>query len=135
MTDVPSSCIWPHEVTGPIYVYDRDSFDKYRSGEYKLPNRCICGAEIDYAAPVCICLVERGEMKGEMIMEVKIPLNFLTVDLLETQKTEDELSTYEIDERVAKKLNAQADIRDQIDREQGAKFVAAVEEAIKGDQE
>ena len=46
-------------------------------------------------------------------------------------EADEELQAYKIDERTAKKLNAQADIRNQIDREQGVKFIAA----LIGDQE
>ena len=67
-------CMWPHHVTQPICVYDRDSLEKYKSGEYKPPVRCICGAEITYDAPVCVCLVEHGQLNGEMLIEVEVPV-------------------------------------------------------------
>ena len=76
------SCIWPHTVEGPVCVYDRESFEKYEIGEYKLPIRCFCGAEIEYVAPVCICLVENGLMTGNMIMKVEIPITFLERDVV-----------------------------------------------------
>lgn len=78
---VPAQCPWPHLVDEAIYVYDRESFEKYKSGEYKRPERCICGAKISYADPVCICLVEQGKLQGDMIVEVPIPLKHLTLDL------------------------------------------------------
>jgi hypothetical protein len=74
-------CMWPHHVTQPICVYDRDSFEKYKSGEYKLPRRCICGAELTYDEPVCICLVEHEQLNGEMIIEVPFPVQRLTLEL------------------------------------------------------
>lgn len=74
-------CLWPHHVDSPIRVYDRGSFEKYSAGEYKPPRRCICGAEITYTEPICICLCEHGRMTGDMLLEVKIPLTLTTIDL------------------------------------------------------
>lgn len=120
-------CMWPHRVDSPIYVYDQDSYDKYKSGEYQPPDHCICGAKIEYVTPVCLCLVRRGQMTGEMLMKVEMPISHVQVNL---RGTDEELRTYKIDERTAKKLNAQADIRDEIDREEGAKLMEAVDEAL-----
>lgn len=74
-------CMWPHHVTTPICVYDRDSFEKYKSGEYKAPERCICGERITYDDPVCICLVENEQLNGEMIMRVEVPVQYVEMDL------------------------------------------------------
>lgn len=75
-------CMWPHHIDSPICVYDRESFDKYESGEYKPPTHCLCGVEISYDEPVCVALVEGGEMTGEMIITVEFPLTFVQLDLL-----------------------------------------------------
>lgn len=107
-------CMWPHHVDTPICVYDRESYEKYRIGEYKLPKHCICGVELSYDEPVCICLVEQGQMNGEMILEVPIPLTHVQLNLgTDVGKTEDELATYEVPERTQKKLRAEADLKDQ----------------------
>ena len=58
MNDLKDNCPWPHVVSSPIRVYDRDSYDKYQMGEYKLPKRYICGATLVYDEPVAIALVE-----------------------------------------------------------------------------
>jgi hypothetical protein len=123
-------CMWPHHVTKPIFVYDRDSFEKYKSKEYKLPERCVCGAELTYDEPVCICLVEQGQMNGEMLVEVPIPMKYITLELGEgvdprsvdvrrlavpeqLQKTEEELATYELPEGMRRKIEAEEDLKDQ----------------------
>jgi hypothetical protein len=106
--------MWPHHVDSPICVYDRESFDKYKSGEFKHPTHCICGVELSYEEPVCICLVERGQMNGEMLVEVPILLTHVQLNLgTDVGKTEDELATYEVPERTQKKLRAEADLKDQ----------------------
>ena len=112
MRDV-STCPWPHEVDSPICVYDRESYEKYKTGEYKLPKRCICGAELTYVGHVAIALVEQGQLNGEMILQVEVPLRHVTLNLSDDVRVEDELKTYEIPERVQKKLNAQADLIEQ----------------------
>jgi hypothetical protein len=66
-------CMWPHHVDSPILVYDRDSFEKYKSGEYELPKHCICGVALSYEEPVCISLVLDDNLTWEMMMLVKIP--------------------------------------------------------------
>ena len=76
----PRNCSWPHEV-GTIYVYDRESFEKYSSGEYKPPVRCLCGEEIKYEDALTFVLIEQGDMTGEMIVQVPIPLTHVTLDL------------------------------------------------------
>jgi hypothetical protein len=56
-----SDCIWPHYVDGPIVVYDRVSYDRYLSGEYSVPSRCLlCGSEIRYSHPLAIVLSLNG---------------------------------------------------------------------------
>jgi len=70
-------CPWPHHVTSPICVYDMDSYQKYRDGTYKVPERCICGEKLTYEKPVCVCLVERGQMTGDMLMTVECPVKFI----------------------------------------------------------
>lgn len=92
---VRDACIWPHEVDSPICVYDRESYDKYASGEYKLPKRCICGAELTYVGHVCVALVEQGEMTGEMIVQVEVPLRHVTLNLSDDVKVDDALATQE----------------------------------------
>jgi hypothetical protein len=74
-------CMWPHHVDSPICVYDRESYDKYESGEYKLPKRCLCGVELSYDKPVSVVLVEHGEMTGEMVLTVEYPLQRVVLSL------------------------------------------------------
>lgn len=74
-------CMWPHRVDSPIYVFDRDSFEKYESGEYKPPDHCVCGAKMEYVPPVTVVLVQHGRMTGEMILTLEVPLLFVKVDL------------------------------------------------------
>jgi hypothetical protein len=74
-------CMWPHQINGPIHVYDRASYKKYLSGEYQPPDHCICGAEITYETPITVVLVQRGQMTGEMILTLEIPLTLVRVDL------------------------------------------------------
>jgi len=78
----PEGCMWPHHVTQPICVYDRESYEKYRTGEYRVPDHCICGAELTYDAPVCICLVENGQLNGEMLMEVEYPVEWVDLHVV-----------------------------------------------------
>lgn len=82
MNDLNDKCPWPHVVTSPICVYDRDSYDKYQTGEYEVPKWCICGAALVYDKPVVICLVERGEMTGDMQIEIEYPLARIQQDIL-----------------------------------------------------
>jgi len=74
-------CMWPHHVDSPICVYDRESYEKYKSGEYKLPKHCICGAELSYDKPHSIVLVEDGQMNGEMLLTVEVPPHQLNISL------------------------------------------------------
>lgn len=78
-------CEWPHYVDSPICVYDRDSFEKYQSGEYKVPTHCVCGAELIHEKPATVCLVEGGAMTGEMLLTLEMPLNNVQMRLLEEQ--------------------------------------------------
>ena len=94
MNDLNDKCPWPHVVLSPICVYDRDSFDEYRTGEYEVPKRCICGARLVYEKPVVICLVEHGKMTGEMQLEMKYPLTRLQSDYIE-EYAEDAERRYE----------------------------------------
>ena len=73
--------MWPHEVDEPIRVFDEESFKKYKSGEYKVPKVCVCGAPITYIEPVTVVLVKQGQMTGDMIMEMSIPLTHVTLNL------------------------------------------------------
>ena len=86
MNDLNDKCPWPHFVDTPICVYDRDSYDKYQTGEYQLPKRCICGATLVYDKPVTLCLVEHGKTVGEMLLELEYPLTFIRTDVLEEQR-------------------------------------------------
>ena len=89
MNDLNDKCPWPHFVDTPICVYDRDSYDKYQTGEYQLPKRCICGATLVYDKPVTLCLVEHGKTVGEMLLELEYPLTFIRTDILEEQRVAD----------------------------------------------
>lgn len=88
MRDI-SMCPWPHEINSPICVYDRGSYEKYKTGEYELPKRCICGAELTYVEPVLIALVVQDQMTGEVIAQTKMPVRFLTIDLLNDASSSD----------------------------------------------
>lgn len=79
--DLTEACQWPHHVDSLICVYDRDSYDRYQSGEYQLPTRCICGASLVYDKPVCIALIEGGQMTGEIQLELEFPLTLIKQDL------------------------------------------------------
>jgi hypothetical protein len=107
-------CMWPHHVDSPICVYDRESYEKYKSGEYKVPTHCICGVELSYEKPVCVCLVENEQLNGEMLLTVEYPLTHVQLNLGDdVQKTADELQTYKIPERTQKKIKAEEDLKDQ----------------------
>lgn len=88
MRDI-SRCPWPHEVDSPICVYDRESFEKYKSGEYKLPKHCICGAELTYVGQVVIALVEHGQLNGDVIIQVDVPLTHLMITLSDKINVDD----------------------------------------------
>jgi len=81
-----SSCIWPHHVDKPLVVYDRESYDKYLSGEYKLPARCLCGSEVRYKRPQMIALSLDGQWTGDVILELPLPIVQLNIDLLQSEE-------------------------------------------------
>ena len=98
MSDLNDKCPWPHFVDTPICAYDRDAYDKYQTGEYQLPKRCICGATLVYDKPVAICLVEYGKMVGEMLLEMEYPLTFIRTDITaveDLKEVEQEMEKYE----------------------------------------
>jgi|GEM_PF-4862574 len=88
-------CMWPHHIDSPICVYDRESYEKYRSGEYKVPTHCICGVELSYEKPVCVALVENDMLNGEMILHIEMPVTYVRLDLSDDVRVEDSVEMEE----------------------------------------
>lgn len=88
-------CMWPHHVDSPICVYDRESYEKYKSGEFKVPTHCICGVELSYDKPICVALVENDMLNGEMLLTVEMPLTYVQLNLADDVPVGDSVETEE----------------------------------------
>ena len=73
-------CNKNHIVKTPIYINNRETFNKYVSGELKLPTKCNCGIQLVYENPKYIIFEENGFNRALYYPDP--PLNFIRKILL-----------------------------------------------------